>query len=78
MALIKLKICAVCSIDVTPRISRGITICSPPVSFTKSIKAIYQSFENSIIDVDDEIKNVRSIDVTPLISKGITIFSLSV
>ena len=49
-----------------------------PVSSTKSIKAIYQSFQNSIIDGADKIENVFSIDVTPRISRGITVCSLSV
>ena len=39
------KIENVYSIDVTHQISREITVESPPVSSTKSFKAIYQSFK---------------------------------
>ena len=34
-----------------------------------SIKANYQSFQNSIIDGTDKIENVNSINVTPQISR---------
>jgi len=43
------------------------------LSSTKSIKAIYQRSENSIVDGADKIENKCCIDVTHRISRGITV-----